>query len=197
MITAVAADEPPGPERQQVVPTTTGPMWPHNTWTIPTPQPLAVGGIIPAGSVPLIGDEGCALTLPVDSSRIDSAGNVHVTVTIPDGPLAESLRANALHGLSIKPPDRSPSMTAPAGTREAFTDAAKDRHPATQHVVQYFAWAHLPEHLGAVSSAFGLLALNLLLLLEDGPELTVALRHLLEAKDAAVRAALDVTPAEP
>lgn len=86
-------------------------------------------------------------------------------------------------------------MSAEAGSREAFAEAAKDRHTATKHVVQYFAWSHLPPHLGAVSSAFGLLALNLLLLLPDGPELTVALRHLLEAKDAAVRAALDVTPA--
>lgn len=57
--------------------------------------------------------------------------------------------------------------------------------------MRYFAWAHLPEALQAVSAPFGLLAINLLDALPDSAELTTALRKLLEAKDCAVRAALD------
>ena len=66
-------------------------------------------------------------------------------------------------------------------------------NPAILHVLQYFEHQHLPPHLAQVSSRFYDLAHalvdqdNL-----DGPELTVALRKLLEAKDAAVRAAIGV-----
>ena len=64
-----------------------------------------------------------------------------------------------------------------------------DRHPAVQAVLQFFAYAHLPPHLAEVSKPFCELAERV----ADGPqnaEATVALRKLLEAKDAAVRAVL-------
>ena len=67
--------------------------------------------------------------------------------------------------------------------------ALKQRHPAVSAVLQFFAYAHLPEHLQAVSKPFCELAERV----ADGPqnaESTVALRKLLEAKDAAVRAVL-------
>lgn len=64
-------------------------------------------------------------------------------------------------------------------------------HPETARLLSYFAFDHLPEDLQAISRAFHDLAH---LLVEDlgltGPETTVALRKLLEGKDAAVRAAL-------
>lgn len=60
---------------------------------------------------------------------------------------------------------------------------------STEHIVQFFAYAHLPPPLQAVSKPFGDLA-NELLRLPQNPERTVALRKLLEAKDAAVRALL-------
>jgi hypothetical protein len=62
-------------------------------------------------------------------------------------------------------------------------------HPATEGVLRYFDYEHLPAHLQEVSKPFGDLARDLAQKL-DGPELTVALRKLLEAKDAAVRAAV-------
>lgn len=73
-----------------------------------------------------------------------------------------------------------------------FEDAAnwQDRHPSTAHFKPLFAWEHLPQHLQNVSIRFALLANQLLGMLDDGPELTVALRKLLEAKDAAVRQAV-------
>lgn len=59
-----------------------------------------------------------------------------------------------------------------------------------EHIMQFFAYAHLPEHLQEVSSVFALLAEQIVKTLPRNPERTVALRKLLEAKDAAVRAKL-------
>lgn len=59
---------------------------------------------------------------------------------------------------------------------------------APEHIAQFFAWAHLPPALQSVSSLFGHLALSIVDMLPRNPERTVALRKLLESKDAAVRA---------
>lgn len=55
------------------------------------------------------------------------------------------------------------------------------------HIMQFFAWQHLPEHLQKISRPFGEMAENIEQTLPRNPERTVALRKLLEAKDAAVR----------
>ncbi|WP_282795190.1 hypothetical protein [Streptomyces sp. CC224B] len=65
-----------------------------------------------------------------------------------------------------------------------------DLHPAARHVLRYFDTTHLPPPLAEVAGLFEDLAAELARRSLDGPELTVALRKLLEAKDAAVRAAL-------
>ena len=57
-------------------------------------------------------------------------------------------------------------------------------------LLQFFAYAHLPAELQAVSRPFGELAEHITVTLPRNPERTVALRKLLEAKDCAVRAAL-------
>lgn len=57
-------------------------------------------------------------------------------------------------------------------------------------MMQFFAYAHLPPHLQAVSKPFGDLAQQIVDTLPSNPERTVALRKLLEAKDCAVRALL-------
>lgn len=61
-----------------------------------------------------------------------------------------------------------------------------DQHQ--EHILQFFDYAHLPPHLQAVSAPFGDLAARIVEILPRNPERTVALRKLLEAKDAAVRA---------
>jgi len=79
-------------------------------------------------------------------------------------------------------------------------NAVRDQHelsPAAQQVadhmrlMRYFAYEHLPPHLQDQSRQFSALAAMLIGRFDpdthDGPELTVALRKLLEAKDAAVR----------
>lgn len=57
-------------------------------------------------------------------------------------------------------------------------------------IMQFFAFAHLPAHLQEISKPFGELAQALVDTLPRNPERTVALRKLLESKDAAVRAKL-------
>lgn len=57
-----------------------------------------------------------------------------------------------------------------------------------EHIMQFFAHAHLPPHLAAISAPFGKLADDIIATCPRNPERTVALRKLLEAKDAAVRA---------
>lgn len=58
------------------------------------------------------------------------------------------------------------------------------------HIMQFFAFAHLPPHLKEVSEPFAKMADNIVATLPRNAERTVALRKLLEAKDAAVRARL-------
>lgn len=76
--------------------------------------------------------------------------------------------------------------------------------PPPEHILQFFAYAHLPPHLATVSKPFCDLAHAIVYgdnhpasgtvtsggPLPRNPERTIALRKLLEAKDAAVRALL-------
>ena len=57
-----------------------------------------------------------------------------------------------------------------------------------ESLLQFFAYAHLPERLQAVSRPFGELANVIAETLPRNPERTTALRKLLESKDCAVRA---------
>lgn len=58
------------------------------------------------------------------------------------------------------------------------------------HLMQFFAFEHLPTHLRLVSRPFSELAQLMVDTLPDNPERTAGLRKLLEAKDCAVRAAV-------
>ena len=58
-------------------------------------------------------------------------------------------------------------------------------------IMKFFAYAHLPEKLQAVSKPIGELAERMDAQLPDGPEKSTGLRKLLEAKDCFVRAELD------
>jgi hypothetical protein len=68
------------------------------------------------------------------------------------------------------------------------------RHPGTTGLLRWFEYSHLPEHLQSVSLSFHTLAHELVDRLPDGSELTTCLRKLLEAKDCAVRSALERQP---
>ena len=64
------------------------------------------------------------------------------------------------------------------------------RHPGTAHLLSLFDYGHLPPYLQLVSAQFADLAETLVTNLNDGPELSTALRKLVEAKDCAVRQAV-------
>lgn len=60
-----------------------------------------------------------------------------------------------------------------------------------ERILRYFAFGHLPEGpMRATSEEFCRLAYLVVGMVPAGPERTVGLRKLLEAKDAAVRACL-------
>lgn len=71
-------------------------------------------------------------------------------------------------------------------------DLLRGRHPGVQALCRYFDYGHLPQPLQLVSMPFAQLVETLLQRVAvDSAELTAGLRKLLEAKDCAVRAALD------
>lgn len=59
-------------------------------------------------------------------------------------------------------------------------------------ILRYFEYEHLPPVLAEVSKTFCNVAKEIDLNIPNGPEKSVALRKLLESKDAAVRASLDI-----
>jgi len=64
-------------------------------------------------------------------------------------------------------------------------------HPATAQVLRWFTSGHLPADLATVVGDCYALAERMAEAYPDGgPELTAGLRHLLEAKDCFVRAAI-------
>lgn len=62
------------------------------------------------------------------------------------------------------------------------------------HLLKWFAYDHLPAHLQEISDPFGKLAVELADKLPISPQTTSFLERLLEAKDCAVRAAMDRAP---
>lgn len=65
-----------------------------------------------------------------------------------------------------------------------------DRHPATTQMLGLFDLDCSPEHVRPVSGSCAELAREMVDTLPDGPELTSALRKLLEARDCFVRQAM-------
>lgn len=60
----------------------------------------------------------------------------------------------------------------------------------TDPILKYFQYSHLPPHLQTISAPFANLASLIVEAVPRNAERTVALRKLLESKDAAVRAGL-------
>ena len=69
----------------------------------------------------------------------------------------------------------------------------RDRNIATQELLRFFTWTHLPLELQPCSQSCQTLAQQMVEQLPDSRELTVGLRKLLEAKDCFVRAHLLLT----
>lgn len=78
--------------------------------------------------------------------------------------------------------------TTPFPNRPAPQPSATNAHE--ERMLKWFTYDHLPANLQTVSAPWCELAVLVSHQLKSGPERTVALRKLLEGKDAAVRAAL-------
>jgi len=73
---------------------------------------------------------------------------------------------------------------------KTLSDKVDDAAIQTDPIMRFFEFAHLPERLQVVSKPFCELAVHLIAAIPRNAERTVALRKLLESKDAAVRAQL-------
>lgn len=92
-------------------------------------------------------------------------------------------------------------------TREAIREKYASRNRAVVDAAQWFAYAHLSKEANdrgiVVSSPYDVseqvaeLAFEMIDILPDTPELTHALRRLLEAKDCLVRAAIEAADRKP
>jgi len=73
---------------------------------------------------------------------------------------------------------------------EAVDQIAADRRAkleTQERLLQFFQYAHLPDHLAVVSAPYCRFAYDIVEHYPRNPERTVCLRKLLECKDAAVR----------
>lgn len=101
-------------------------------------------------------------------------------------------------GWLMQYPDLYISWSPAQAFEEGYSELGGGLHPApqefteeeiaTDHILRYFHYAHLPAHLQPFSAPFCDVARLVINTLPRNPERTVALRKLLEAKDAAVRA---------
>lgn len=84
----------------------------------------------------------------------------------------------------------TPMIDGPQPTQFARSEMA-------EHIMQFFEYGHLPLRLQEVSKPFGQMAQGIVAGVPRNPERTVALRKLLESKDACVRAVLAGADAGP
>lgn len=94
-------------------------------------------------------------------------------------------------GITIFKTPRGKKVHGLGRTRAPFGEATEGQLTTAvqpEHILQYFEYGHLKPEMQAVSAPFGELANKIVDTLPRNPERTVALRKLLEAKDAAVRA---------
>lgn len=104
-------------------------------------------------------------------------------------------KARPKWGFGGKILNKSPSDWCPGGgiQEEKKMGLKQNQKLAEEYpILQYFQYGHLPPHLKLVSAPFCTLAWKLVRTLPHNAETEEALRKLLEAKDAAVRSALDL-----
>ena len=96
---------------------------------------------------------------------------------------------HSLDAATGHPCRRSPACVRWAIPEEIDETTSIDALAQQEPILKFFAYQHLPPKLQSVSSSFASLAITIMSLPRSA-ERTVALRKLLESKDAAVRAAL-------
>ena len=90
-------------------------------------------------------------------------------------------------------PTETPDQGVQSTSGEIRPQETAGKEEQEEPILRYFSYGHLPVDLQQVSKNFGALAVLIVGELPRNPERTVALRKLLEAKDAAVRAQIAKT----
>lgn len=122
--------------------------------------------------------------LPTDTTCPACGWDGEYPITKTTTPFLMDDHKAAMHQDSIK--TTIPPRPRPVGSSN--TTSATNAHE--ERMLRWFTYDHLPPNLQAVSAPFCELVALLAHTLKPGPERTVTFRKLLEAKDAAVRAAL-------
>lgn len=104
----------------------------------------------------------------------------HIPGTEDEGPPAETHQCGGI-GVCL----RCDYEVAMANTAYGIGET-----PGPHRLLRYFEYGHLPQPLQLICQPFASLAETIDTTLSNGPEKDVALRKLLESKEAAVRAAL-------
>jgi hypothetical protein len=117
------------------------------------------------------------------------------------GEMAKNAGLEVTEGYLVYYADGYTSWSPAEAFEEGYTPVSDAIHPAPiefgeadlaiDPILRYFHYAHLPESLAVHSRPFCELAMQIVRTLPRNPERTVALRKLLEAKDAAVRANIE------
>jgi hypothetical protein len=95
---------------------------------------------------------------------------------------------NVLNAVLVHWPDSSPIVDNLLTGKREIRDFKQQWEG--EPILQFFAFSHLPPKLQAISRSFAHAAFGIVAALPRNAERSVALRKLLEAKDAAVRAAI-------
>ena len=94
---------------------------------------------------------------------------------------------------AVVPPEGADIVDTPTAALLMCIDLEKEyKAMKSEPILRFFEYTHLPDDLQAVARPFADLAHNLVRTVPQNEERTVALRKILEGKDAAVRAALPV-----
>lgn len=147
--------------------------------------------VVSAARILSVTAEGDSVVLHLDPEHVrDGYPRVSVPVTWP--PFLNN--GSLLHGFFVLYADGyeswSPADPFESGYVDMDPSAPAETHPAVAHVLKFFEFGHLPPKLQEVSQPFAALAHKCVARAPCSQETTVALRKLLEAKDAAVRASL-------
>lgn len=106
---------------------------------------------------------------------------------IPNSPLPETEDQFPQTVARCGGPDRCVECARETLNWKSWQFATTKKEYISHELLQYFAFEHLPKALQVVSQPFHKLAEDLDYTLDDGSQKDLALTHLLQAKDAAVR----------
>lgn len=130
----------------------------------------------------------------------DRTAVISALSTAPDAPPEIELQVQSPRAVpAVRSIRTAPAITAASSPITRALSAQKGSTAMPQdRILQFFAFAHLPPAMQSVSKPFHDLAHQIAEKVPSNPERTVALRKLLESKDAAVRAGIYKEPsAEP